>query len=432
VWLDGGDMFQGTPASNMAFGIPVMEIFNDLDLTAAALGNHEFDWGLDTLRARMREARYGILGANVRDAAGRDVEWIRDDTLAQVGSLRIGIIGAALEATPMVTKRAIVKDLRFVDPAPIIDERARALRQRGADAVIVVAHIGAFCGAAVTSCRGEIVDLAARLREPVDAIVSGHTHSPVRALVNGIPIVQARSRGTALGVIDVPLGESTDEPRIALHDVRADRLAPDSAVAAQVAVASERVRQRMSLPVVEIAEHIEMGLRNPLGSLIADAQRAAGNGDVAIMNNGGVRAPIRRGMATVGSLYEVHPFENRLVRLTVTGADLRAELERQAAQRTFNWHLSGVRVALDTTRSPGARVVRLTTSEGRPIRDNATYRVIVSDFLADEGDGMLLARDAMRREELGIVDLDALMAHLKTLPSPVRAPRDARVTFVDR
>jgi 2',3'-cyclic-nucleotide 2'-phosphodiesterase (5'-nucleotidase family) len=430
IWLDGGDLFQGTPASNLAFGRPVMTIFNSLGLTAAALGNHEFDWGLDTLRAHMRETRYAILGANVRDASGQDISWIRDDTLVTLGSLKVGVIGAALVETPTVTKVAIVKDLRFADPAPIIDSHARALRARGADRVVVVAHIGAFCQDSLTSCRGGIVNLANRLSERVDAIVSGHTHSPVRAVVRGIPIVQARSRGSAIGIIDLPLGDTTTAPVIELRDVRADLVPADSSVAAVVREAAAKVAARMGVPVVEIAENISQGLRGTLGKLIADAQRSVGQGDVAIMNNGGIRAPLRPGMATYGSLFEVHPFDNRLVRLTVTGKELRAELERQIAQPTFNLHLSGVRVAFDTTRAAGSRVASLTRADGTPVRDSERYRVVLSDFLADGGDGVELARSALRREDLDIPDLDALIQYVKTLPSPIRAPRDERVAFV--
>jgi 2',3'-cyclic-nucleotide 2'-phosphodiesterase/3'-nucleotidase/5'-nucleotidase len=431
LWLDGGDMFQGTPASNLAYGRPVMTIFNALGLSAAALGNHEFDWGIDTLRALMRDARYPILGANVRDAQGGDIPWIPDDTLVTAGSLKVGVIGAALVETPTVTKASVVKDLRFVDPAPLIDALSRALRARGADVVIVVAHIGAFCGREVTTCRGAIVDLAARLTERVDAIVSGHTHSPVRGIVRGIPIVQARSRGTALGMIDIPLGDSAAAPVIELRDVRADWVNPDSTVAAIVRAAAERVAERMSVPVAEIGENLSLGLRSPLGGLIADAQRHVGEGDVALMNNGGVRAPIRAGTATVGSLYEVHPFGNRLVRLQVTGRELRRELERQVAQPTFNLHVSGARIVFDTTRPAGSRVMSLTLSDSTPIRDRGRYRVVLSDFLADGGDGVQLAQSALRREDLGITDLDVLIAYFKTLPRPVRAQRDVRIRFAN-
>ena len=92
ILVDAGDEFQGTLASNLAFGRPISEIFNHLGYAAAALGNHEFDWGQDTLRARMRDERYDVLAANVRYADGRDVPWIRDDTLITRGAFRIGVI----------------------------------------------------------------------------------------------------------------------------------------------------------------------------------------------------------------------------------------------------------------------------------------------------------------------------------------------------
>src|SRR5688572_1756188 len=110
--LDGGDEFQGTPASNLAYGRPVVALFNRLGRAAAALGNHEFDWGQATLRARMREARYPILGANVTDASGRDVAWIPDDTVLTVGGLKVGVVGIATVQTPTTTKPTNVSDLR--------------------------------------------------------------------------------------------------------------------------------------------------------------------------------------------------------------------------------------------------------------------------------------------------------------------------------
>ncbi|HEY3257652.1 MAG TPA: metallophosphoesterase, partial [Gemmatimonadaceae bacterium] len=129
--LDGGDMFQGTPASNLAFGRPVVEYYNAMGYAAAALGNHEFDWGIDTLKARMHDARYAILGSNVRYTDGRDVPWIRDDTLITRGTTTIGVIGFSTVVTPTTTRAANVVGLRFDDPAPIVSARAKALRQRG-------------------------------------------------------------------------------------------------------------------------------------------------------------------------------------------------------------------------------------------------------------------------------------------------------------
>ncbi|MDQ6830812.1 MAG: 5'-nucleotidase C-terminal domain-containing protein, partial [Gemmatimonadota bacterium] len=419
--------FQGTPASNLAFGRPVVAMFNEIGLAASALGNHEFDWGQDTLRARMRDAHYGIFGANVRYADGRDVPWIRDDTLIVRGALKIGVIGLATVSTPTTTRASSVADLRFLDPAPIVDSLARRLRTRGADYVIVIGHIGAFCDRdGATNCNGEVVDLAKALHEPIDAIVSGHTHSLVDATVNGIPIVQARSSGTAYGIID--LG-----PQGATHhvlDVLPDSLAADSATARIVSNAVANVASFVDRPVTTIANDLtRSGNQYALGNLIADAMRVAGKGDVGVMNNGGIRANLRAGQATYGSLFEIQPFGNILYRVTVSGTSLRGYLSSLVA-RSPSVHVSGVTISYDSTKTGASRFVGAKFTDGRDIRDNAQYKIILNDFLVTGGDGLAVTSGAIRTEILPIADLDALVEYLRSLPQPVRAPADVRITAV--
>ena len=425
--LDGGDEFQGTPASNLAFGRPVVEVFNTLGYAAGAVGNHEFDWGQDTLRARMRDARYAILAANVRYADGRDVPWIRDDTLVTRGAIKIGVIGVATLLTPTTTRAANVADLRFLDPVPIVDSLARRLRVRGADFVVVVAHDGAFCDRdGATNCKGEIVDFARGLHEPIDAIVSGHTHSLVDTDVNGIPIVQARSSGTALGVIDL----GPEGSRHAVRDVLPDSLPADSVVASQVWRAVASVAPIVERPVATIAGSlVREGVQYPLGNLIADAMRAEGKGDVAVMNNGGIRANLRDGPATYGSLFEVQPFANMLYRFTLSGAALRSYLEKLVAKR-LNVHLSGAVVTYDSTAAAGARIRSVRLADGADLKPDGEYTLVLNDFLATGGEGLGLGTAARRTEVLPIVDLDALVSYLRSRPQPVRAPTDARFVAI--
>ena len=424
ILLDGGDEFQGTPASNLAFGRPIVQLFNQLGYAAGAVGNHEFDWGQDSLRARMREAKYALLAANVRDGQGRDIPWIRDDTLVARGALKIGVIGVATVLTPTTTRASNVEGLRFVDPVPIVDSLTRALRARGADYVVVVAHAGAFCDRdGATSCNGEIIDFARTLKEPVDAIVSGHTHSLVDATIAGIPVIQSRSSGTAFGVTDLGPGFSSHH----VYDVLPDTLAADSATAALVRAAVARVAPIVNRPVATIAtDLVRSGTEYPLGNLIADAMRVEGKGDVAVMNNGGIRANLRAGPATYGSLFEIQPFANVLYRLTVTGSALRDYLEKLVSKRP-NVHLSGVTVTYDSTAAPGSRILTAKLSNGSSINPDGRYAVILNDFLATGGDGLGLESGALKSEILPIVDLDAFIAYLKSLPQPVCAPADRRL-----
>jgi 2',3'-cyclic-nucleotide 2'-phosphodiesterase (5'-nucleotidase family) len=419
--LDGGDQFQGSPASNMGYGRPVVTLFNRLGRTASALGNHEFDWGQDTLRARMREARYPVLAANVTDASGADVPWIPNDTIITSGGVRIGIIGLATVSTPTSTKPSNVADLRFTNPIPVVDRHAKALRARGAQLVIVVAHAGGFCASTPTpTCDGEIIELAQGVTERVDAIVSGHTHSPLSTVVNRIPVVQARSHGSALGILDVSL--SGADPVIALRDVLPERTTPDRGIDSLVRAVTAPLQAIVNRPIATLAEPMS-GL--VLGNFMADAYRAAGEGDVSVMNRGGVRGVLDSGTVTYGELFEIAPFANMLVRLTITGAGLRAWIEKALGQRDLLARFSGIVVTYDTTKAIGSRIISVTTLNGQPLVDTQVYRFVYSDFLNANGDGLQANVGVQRVEELGIVDIDALTDYVRK-NSPVRAPRDER------
>jgi 2',3'-cyclic-nucleotide 2'-phosphodiesterase (5'-nucleotidase family) len=425
--LDGGDQFQGTPASNLAYGRPVVTVFNRLGRAAAALGNHEFDWGQDTLRARMREAAFPILGANVTDASGADIPWIPDNTVVTTGGLRVGIVGIATVQTPTTTRPSYVSDLRFTDPIPVVNRNARLLRDRGVQLVVVVAHAGAVCQAEpAPACNGEIVDLARGLTERVDAIVSGHTHTAVTTIVNGIPIVQARSYGTALGILDMSLSGAA--PVVALRDVLPDGIAPDAGIDSLVKAVMGPLQAIVNRPIASVAEPMADLV---LGNFMADAFRAAGGGDVGVMNRGGVRARLDSGSVTYGELYEVAPFGNTLVRLTMTGDGLRAWLEKAVGQRALLARLSGIVVRYDSTGAAGSRIVSVTMGDGKPLVGGRTYRFVYSDFLHANGDGLQATEGVQRVEELGIVDIDALSEWIRR-GSPVRAPRDERVVVVTR
>src|SRR6266568_5177558 len=240
VRVDGGDEMQGTLLSNFSFGLPAIAAMNAFGIDVAAIGNHEFDWSVDTLRARMAGAKYRFLAANITDSTGAaGPDWATPWTLIERGGLKVAAIGLALRATPTNTAPRNVRGLAFGDGAAAVRRvlpRARA----AADFVLVVAHEGAFCDGAPASepvpapaCHGEILDIARGLDSgSVDLIVSGHTHSLVNTVVNGIPIVQARSSGAGIAVVDFVRVHGTGrEVRAHIETPYADQVRPDAALA---------------------------------------------------------------------------------------------------------------------------------------------------------------------------------------------------------
>ncbi len=438
VRLDAGDEMQGTPVSNFNFGRPVIAAMNALGIDAAAIGNHEFDWTVDTLRARMAEAHYHFLAANITDTAGTTrPAWAEPFSVIQRGGVRVAAIGLALPATPQTTSPRNVRGLAFGDGARAVRRVLPQARAAG-DYVIVVAHVGAFCdgdGAAAplgpAACHGEIVDLARGLDSgSVDLIVSGHTHSLVNTVVNGIPIVQARSSGAGIAVVDFVrvsgAGGARREVRARIETPFADRVRLDPTLVDALRLSQASVSVITDRPVVRFgAELRRTGAEYGLGRLIADAQRNVAKADVALVNNGGIRADVAAGLATYGDLYRVEPFQNRLMRLAVSGKVLKQALEHALAGDGPDAHVAGIVVWYDPGKAPGRRVQRLRLANGKDVDDDRTYTVAVGDFLAAGGSGYAMLQGAPSGE-VGVTDLDALIQYLAVLRQPISAPDDRR------
>ena len=436
IRLDAGDEMQGTLLSNFGFGLPAITAMNAFGIDAAAIGNHEFDWSVDTLRARMAGARYRFLAANISDTTGTARPgWAEPWTLISRGGLKIAVIGLALKATPTNTTPRNVQGLAFGDGAAAV-RRVLPQARAAADFVIVVAHEGAFCdGPPATdpvpapACHGDILDIARGLDSAsVDLIVSGHTHSLVNTAVNGIPIVQARSSGAGIAVVDfVRLRGTKRQVRARIETPYTDQVRPDAALGDTLRVYQRAIETVRSRPVARVKVELRRtGQEYGLGRLIADAQRNVAQADVAIVNNGGIRADLAAGAVTYGDLYEVQPFQNRLVRLLATGKVLKEALEHVVAGDRADAHVSGLEVWYDPGKRAGQRVTKLTLADGRGVDDGRTYTVAVSDFLAAGGSGFTMLR-GLPADDAGLVDLDALIRYLSELRSPVEPPADERI-----
>ena len=434
--LDAGDTFQGGIESNLSEGALVVDAYNALGYDALAIGNHEFDYGaLDTasgdaphdmrgaLKAAAARAHFPFLAANLIDeATGHPVAWpnVQPSTLVETAGLLVGIVGVMTYDGLTKTLAANVQGLATAPLAPSVETEARHLRRRGADVVVVLAHAGGWCArfddpADLSSCddEGESFRLARALPPGlVDAIVAGHSHAAVAHEVAGIPIVQAYSRGAAFARLDLTVTRATGvvSARVFAPQVLCAGIGPDGACAAGGAAPPqyeaapvepdasvmtamrpelERVSRwrRASLGIVletPLARNRD-GVESPLGNLFADALLAAVPGaDVAIglgARRGGLRADLPAGALTRGPLYDVFPFDNRVVALALTGAQLRLVLVAQVARgRRGIPSVSGMRVRVTCgDDQPDVEIVR---SSGATIAPGDPLIVATTDFFA--------------------------------------------------
>jgi 5'-nucleotidase len=298
-------------------------------------------------------------------------------------------------------------------------------------------HVGAECegpgGGAPpeqesAGCRGELLEAVEQITEPVDLVLGGHTHNRVLTTVKGIPVAEAALYGTAYSVTDLERrGGRTAVTHRAVRTTWADEVSPDTAVARVVAEWEARVRPVSERVLVSFAAAMEReGSEYPLGNLVADAVRAQTGARVSLVNTGSVRRAMPAGPITYGMLYELQPFQNELVTVAVTGAQLRAALENALARDAApDAHVSGMTVTYAPSAPRGSRVRDVRLADGRPLRDADTVTIGTTEFVATGGDGYEVLKEG-RMTRAGVVDLDALVAYLRSLPQPVRPPAAGR------
>ncbi len=427
--ISAGDFLQGTPVSNLTDGRATIDAMNAIGYDAAAVGNHEFDWGEDVLIERVGQADFAILGANIfLEDTDRHPEWVRPWTLVEKDGVRLGVVGAVTTSTPSVTRPSHVAHLDFRPISEALDRYIPEVRQAGADFVVVVMHEGAFCEADV--CEGRALEALAETNERFDYAVTGHTHSKVEAEVRGVPVVQSFSNSAAFGVgrLDRNGRGEVSARRIGVFTSYADAVTPDHAVERLVESYAAELADLVERIIVTLPEALPAPRRGdfPLGRIIADAQRRTAGADIALMNNGGIRRPLPAGPVTYSDLFELQPFGNEIVLLTMTGAQLREALEQAVRYGDTSLQVSGIAVSYDPGAPAGNRIREALLADGTPVRPAVSYQIAVNDFLAAGGSGFPIFTEAESAEPTGVTGLQAVIDFLGAQPEQSLIPREPR------
>ncbi len=430
------------------------------------LGNHEFDEGADEmlrlihggnsaigpfLEDPYRGATFSYVSANVIDADTRK-PLLAPYAIKQLGNVKLGVIGAVLRETPSIVTPTGVAGLEFVDEANAINSAVRQLRRKGVRTIVVTIHQGgaqtSYEGDTVADGQvtGDILPILDRLDDDVDVVISGHRHAFTNALVpnaNGTPILvtQAFSSSTAFAEVDLDVSRRSGDVVaktarvITTYSDVAPGDNPDPAVAELVRQAEARtaplVNQVIGESSIAITRTQAASGESALGNLIADAQRAATGSDFSFMNPGGVRADLDAGPITWGELFTIQPFGNSLVRMDLTGEQVRTLLEQQWVGQTSPrlLQISGLRYTWDAAAPDGAKVIEI-TKDGIVLDPAAIYSVTVNSFIAAGGDNFSVLVDGTNRVG-GDVDLDALITYVTSLSQPIVAQVEGRITRVN-
>jgi 5'-nucleotidase len=379
--IDAGDFCDGTSFSTEYHGEADLAAMRAAGYDFATLGNHDFNNTAAQVRRFVATPRPRVLLANVtgRDGTPLTEPW----ALLTLDSLRVGLFGLVEESTAHYP--AAVEAFRVLPVESTARAVSRALRERGADLVVLISHCGLE-----TDRR-----LAADVPE-LDVIVGGHSHSrlpageyfrPFQASPldsNGTIVVQAHQWGGELGRLDLDVERAAAGRReIVEHEARLlpvdGTLAPDAAVAAVVdsfwAPIAAKHREVLGEATADFSSVVrpDSAWDQANYNLVCDAVRETFGVQVEMDNIGGVRAPLRRGPVTYADLIAMDPFANTIVTFRISGRDLKRVLaEHQPA-------VSGVAYKV------AHRQLVEATVAGRQVQDDSLYTGAASSYFAPWG-----------------------------------------------
>ncbi len=462
ILLDSGDTIQGTPLAYHSAVVdpprrnPMMLAMNALDYDAMAIGNHEFNFGLDAFNHARRSARFPWISGNICLSDTDDPAYA-PYLVKEVRGVRVGILGLTTPGVPAWETPVNYEGLRFTDPVAAARRYVDELRRRArVDLVVVAMHMGLeedILTGAPHPGQIENENAAVRIAREVpgiDLILMGHTHREVPSLtINGVLLSQAGRWGEFLSRTTILL--ERDEPdtpwrvvgkTATTHPIN-DQVPPDPRILEITQAAHDATEAWLNEPIGTAERTLSAENSRIEDTAIIDlihrVQLEAGDADVSLAASFNTAARIPEGEITIRDLAGLYVYENTLVVVELTGAQLKAALEHAARYflpgrpgaeaRDFidpsipgyNFDTAeGVDYVIDLNRGPGDRIVDL-TFQGRRLDPDRKLKVAINNYRHNGGGDYTMFQDAkvLSRSNVGVRDLIVqwVMAHPGELPT---------------
>jgi 2',3'-cyclic-nucleotide 2'-phosphodiesterase (5'-nucleotidase family) len=355
--LSGGDMWTGPAISTWFQGESMVEVMNAMNYSAAAIGNHEFDFKIEGLKKRLQESSFPYLSANIREkSSGKIPEFSKPYIIKEVNDIKIGLIGLTTITTPTSTFPDNVIDYLFLPYEQALDEYVPKVKAEGAELIMVLGHI----------CEYELEDLVPTAqRLGISIVGGGHCNDKVAQIVDDVTLIEGGGHLQGYVKVDLSFDIQKDRP-VSVTANYFDNIGgtPDSTIDAIVTKWKVRADAQLS-EVIGYANKSIPRHSSAMQRLVVDSWLVSfPTAQVSATNRGGIRAEIPAGDISLGTIVGVLPFENSIVELELTGAELIKFIE------TSRPVLGGM------TTSGGYHL-----SNGKAVDPKTTYKVLTTDYL---------------------------------------------------
>lgn len=393
ILVDAGDAVQGTLYFTLFGGEVEGKVMNEMEYDIQILGNHEFDNGVDALARQWRNLDAEKLSTNY-DFRGTELDGLFEPyTIKEVGDKKIGFIAINLVPKGMIADKNI-EGVKYLDGLKAANATAWHLKHNEhVDMVVAVTHVGYSDEPGYAD-----VDLAAK-SDDIDIIIGGHSHttinpadpkSPASRVLNAagdtVIVAQTGKSGFNVGEIDIDLDNGTADYKLLTVDKRFDNRI-DSDLVEIIAPYKEKVDSVRAIKIGKATKEFvkNSGLMNWMADFVkSDAGRLTDKKiDVSIVNKGGIRANMPKGDITKGMIMQIFPFDNHIVVLELSGAELLEAMDVMA-KRGGDGVSGNVSAVFDSATGKCTEVL----VDGEYVDTGRTYIVATIDYLAGGGDYM--------------------------------------------
>jgi 2',3'-cyclic-nucleotide 2'-phosphodiesterase/3'-nucleotidase len=459
--LDCGDTLQGEPTNYVRNRLhpelpePSLAVMNELGYAAMAVGNHDFDWGVATLRRAEKEARFPFLSANTVFASDGKPAFTPSIT-TEIAGVRVAVLGLTTPGVPRWTEPAAYAGLRFLDPVETARVWVPRLREK-ADLVIVAIH----AGLGELPGRAGDADCALRLADEVpgiDLLLTGHTHQAIRTSHKQAPILQAQAHGRLLASAEFSMVRAGARWKVARTGTELLKPPVDGPGDPKVLELTATLRKETDAYLDTFATNLQVDLDGrwariedtPLMQLIHTVQRQATGAQLSATSVPPPRLFIPKGPTSIRQFWALMTYENRVAKIRITGAQLKAYLEHAASAFGFSHQpvlfargmafydvdtVDGCGYTLDLTRPAGSRVKDL-SYQGRPVALDQSFTLALNTYRLYGGSGYMAAIGFKGQPEF-ITDLglrNLLFRHILARPTLAIEPSNSwrTVPYIDR
>ncbi len=416
--FDAGDIYTGA-LSQATEGKLAWDLYSLMGYDAVNLGNHEFEYGWESLHRTAQRARFPVLSSNLF-YEGTDFNFLQAYTILERQGVRIGVIGVmGVDAFINAINPAHYAGIEVRPPTEIVQGYVDEIRDE-VDLVVVLTHQNRTAPMQTDKeadpevQRGfdEDWEMAGAL-EGVDVIFGGHSDhglwEPVQHPETGTWVGLTFGQGKYLGLLRLALDTETGEVELdegRLIPVESAELEPRRDLVALIADA-----RAAAAPLTEVIGRVdELAFRryyreSSLGNLLTDILQEASGADIAVLNSGSLRADLHPGEVTVEDVLNVYPFIGKFHVVEITGAAVDELLEYGYALHYGFLQAAGVEATYDSRRPAGERLIDVRVG-GEPLDPQASYTVTSSAFMANGGDGyaMLEAGEVVERSDRRLVE----------------------------